>query len=332
MKKETVLFAVGAVCVIGLCGCGGRASERDVFIMTNPAEAAVSDMQKTEQDTGEEAAKQETEGNVQEDAEETAQDAGLQETEDDGTAGGYSGEPFRVNNPGGEYYYEGGEAVSNPQTLTLTKISEKANQIIDEEAWLTENDLTRPGFPYEDDRYRYEVYGDNGFDVYLLKLYDKNTGELTADLDFTDYRYANDFAPEDAGFVGQRICYARAKDGVLYVATAHNTYAGSSPHTAYVTAVDLTDFHVIWKTEPLMCNAYSFEILCDALVCGYGFTAEDDFLNIIDLGTGKLWEQIPIKSMASYIIWKDDTLYVRTYDTDYMFSAEIEDGGSEKQK
>lgn len=332
MKKRIVLFAAAIVCITGLCGCGSRqpGGGADVFVMTNPA-AAESAVPETEvSQTGNAVLPQEQDTALpypDAKASQKTQDQAQEETE---TAGEQCVTLLRVENPGGEYYFAGGEAASNAQTVTLEKVSEKKNEITDVDTWLAENGLVKPGFPYEDEKYRYEVSGDDGYAVYQLRLYDKETGELTANLDFTDYRYANDFALQDSSFVEQRICYARAQDGVLYVATAHNTYSESSPHTAYVTALDLSDFHVIWKTAPLMCNSYSFALVGDALVCGYGFTAEDDFLNIIDRETGKLWEQVRINSMAEYIIWQDETLYVRTYDTDYMFLTAGRDGGGKQ--
>ena len=55
------------------------------------------------------------------------------------------------------------------------------------------------------------------------------------------------------------------------------------------------------------------------IVCGYGFTAEDDFLYRIDRDTGRILEQIPLASQAYFILQKDDRLFVRTYDTNYVF-------------
>ena len=39
----------------------------------------------------------------------------------------------------------------------------------------------------------------------------------------------------------------------------------------------------------------------------------------IDRDTGRILEQIPVNSQADYIIRKDDQLFVRTYDTNYVF-------------
>ena len=68
-----------------------------------------------------------------------------------------------------------------------------------------------------------------------------------------------------------------------------------------------------------MTNGKTFEIIDDTIVCGYGFTAEPDYLNLVSRLDGSLLQQIPVKSMVDYIYRKDDTLYVRTYDTNYTF-------------
>lgn len=233
---------------------------------------------------------------------------------------------FYVENPSNAYYFEGEEPGTASGRIQLHQISERANEITDEERWLSENQLVRPWFPYADSWYEYVVSGDGGsnYEPYRLELYDMSgggaaTGNLLATLDFSEYCYAGAFKPEDELYIRQRICYAKAEEQILYAAIAHNTYAASAPCTAYVVAVDLSDGSVIWKTDPLTCNSKSFEIIGDVIVCGYGFTAEDDFLNLIDKHTGKLLEQIPVKTQPDYIIRVDDLLYVRTYNTDYVF-------------
>lgn len=339
MKRRIAPVMAAVVCAIALIGCGGNTKTTEVSKTESAGEAGSAEEIESADEAG---SAEETEsageaGNAKEteslgeagNAKETESAAGAgtaeeadaaEETESAETDG-----VITVENPGWEYYFAGEPGASGSQIITLQKQSEQKNQITDEEAWFAANVLTKPGFPYEDETYRYDVYGDNGFDVYRLVLSDSASGAQIADLDFSAYRYADDFVPEDIDFIGQRICWAKAEEGVLYVATAHNTYAASSPHTAYLTAVDLSDFHVIWKTAPLMSNASTFEIIGDTVVCGYGFTAEDDFINIIDKKNGTLLEQIPIASKADYLIRKDDVLCVRTYHTDYTFQILMRD-------
>ena len=55
------------------------------------------------------------------------------------------------------------------------------------------------------------------------------------------------------------------------------------------------------------------------IICGYGFTNEPDYLYLINKNTGDLLQQIKLNTAPEYIIRKQDQLYVRTYDTDYIF-------------
>lgn len=225
-----------------------------------------------------------------------------------------------VENPSQEYYLTVAIASEDDMDLSLEKLTEEANEIIDTEEWFQQNELPPfDSFHMEDDTYRYEIVGDNYASGYLLSIYEKESGTFLKCLDFSDYRYTDNIKEGDWDFVEQRVWWAQSVDDVLYVAVSHNTYTESCPHTGYMVAIDLNDESVIWKSAPCMTNGRNFEIIDNTIVCGYGFTAEPDYLNLINRLDGSLIEQIPIKSMADYIIRKDNTLYVRTYDTNYTF-------------
>ena len=72
-----------------------------------------------------------------------------------------------------------------------------------------------------------------------------------------------------------------------------------------------------------MANADNFAIIDDFIICGYGFTAEDDYLYILDKYTGKVLDRILLKTGPDYIYEIGDKLYVRTYNTNYVFDYEI---------
>ena len=195
------------------------------------------------------------------------------------------------------------------------KLSEDAEEWSREkDSWFVENGLERPQFPYSDETYHYEL--NNGL---FLQISDAVTGKIRAELDFSEFQYADDYQEEYFSYVDQHIFYAKAENEILYVAIAHDTYADFSPHTGYVMALDLGDGHVIWKSEPLMNNANSFVVAENEIICGYGFTNEEDFLNILDKQTGKTVLQIPLDSKPDYIIRKNDILYVQTYSEKYAF-------------
>ncbi len=225
-----------------------------------------------------------------------------------------------VENPSQEYYLTESIASEDDMSLSLEMLTEEANAITDTDEWFAQNELPAfDSFHMEDDAYRYEILGDDYASGYLLSIYEKESGTFVKCLEFSDYRYTDNIKEGDYDFVEQRIWWAQSVDDVLYVAVAHNTYTESCPHTGYLVAIDLNDNHVIWKSAPCMTNGRTFEIIDNTIVCGYGFTNEPDYLNLVNRLDGSLIEQIPIKSMADYIIRKDDILYVRTYNTNYTF-------------
>ena len=193
-------------------------------------------------------------------------------------------------------------------------MEETANNITDTDAWFEKNNLQLNGNSNEEEYGCYIDY--DGVIVCVTK-----DGEIVAELEFSEYMYAPDLVEADRDFVDERVQDAKIRNGVLYVAISHLTYAESAPSNAYIMAISLEDYSVIWKSEPLVCNSYNFEVVDDIIFTGYGFTAEPDYLFQIDRLTGTVLEQYKINSRADYIIYKDDKLYVRTYDTDYVFEV-----------
>ncbi len=186
------------------------------------------------------------------------------------------------------------------------------------------------------------IGADNG--IFLIYGKDGNDGRLLVRCDVNErgsavFAYAYDFsayldAPrKDAetirfekqygeGLVTQRINWVAERDGVLYVANAHNTYAKSSLNqNAYITAIDLRTNAIKWRSAPLVCNSSTFEIVDDAIICGYGFTNEPDFLYVLDRSTGDIAQKQFVKSGPTYIILKGKFLYVRCYNSDYAFKV-----------
>lgn len=233
------------------------------------------------------------------------------------TAPVLSGE-IHMENPSWDYYsLEASEPGASP--LRLVKLTEEANQITDTEAWFEKNNLTTD---VEDTgNYTCEILTGEGGEPYLIRVTKKESGESYI-LNFSDYQFANDFKESDASFVRQTLRFTQVKDDILYLSIGHLTYAETSPHNAYVAAVDLKQGKLLWKSRPLVSNAHNFVIKGDVLLCGYGFTAEPDYLYQLDLATGQVIAELPLKSKADYLILKDNILYVRTYNTNYTFRME----------
>lgn len=228
-----------------------------------------------------------------------------------------SGE-IHMENPSWDYYsLEASEPAASP--LRFVKLTEEANQITDTEEWFEKNNLTTD---VEDTgNYTCDILTGEGGEPYLIRVTKKESGESYT-LNFSDYQFANDFKESDASFVRQTIRFAQVKDDILYLSIGHLTYAETSPHNAYVAAVDLKQGKLLWKSRPLVSNAHNFVIKGNVLLCGYGFTAEPDNLYQLDLATGQVIAELPLKSKADYLILQDDILYVRTYNTDYTFRVE----------
>ncbi len=113
--------------------------------------------------------------------------------------------------------------------------------------------------------------------------------------------------------------WAIQRNGVLYVSTAHRTYADlTEGMNGYITAIDLSDFSVLWRSEPLVCNSENFLVIGDAIICGYGFTAEDDYVYVLNRLDGSVVQSVPVSSAPDYFDEELGIVYVRCYDTDYQ--------------
>lgn len=221
---------------------------------------------------------------------------------------------IRMENPSWERY-TAEDKLTGTKPFGMKLLEESTNNITDTDEWFVNNDLQLNGNSNEEEYGCYIDY--DGVIVCITK-----GGEVIAELEFSEYMYAPDLVEADRDFVDERVRDAKINDGILYVSISHLTYAESAPSNAYITAISLEDYSVIWKSEPLVCNAYNFEIVDDIIFTGYGFTAEPDYLFQLDRLTGCVLEQYKIDSRADYIIYKDEKLYVRTYNTDYVFEVE----------
>lgn len=294
-KQKGIIFSI--VFVLLLSACAGKETEP-------PENVRVTEGQESEE-------------NVHSEAEETEEIESIESQTEGDTVETIQ---VLVENPSLEYYLASEIFSEEEMSLTLEQLTQEANEITDTEAWFSQNGLSQiDTWRMEDETYRYEITGDDGSSGYLLHIYRKADDAYLYCLDFSDYRYAGDFIEADRDFIEQRIWWAQTVDDILYVAIGHNTYTKSAPSTGYLVAIGLNDMSVIWKSEPCVTNARTFEIIDNTIICGYGFTDEPDYLNLINRLDGSLVEKIPIKSMAEYIICKDDILFVRTYNTNYTF-------------
>lgn len=226
--------------------------------------------------------------------------------------------------PSWDYYYAyfDKRAATN---LSLTEVSKTGNQITDEDVWFSKLGTEQPNrLSFSDAKYEYKLFGEDPDGLlwypYMMDIYDLSTNEKLYTLDFSKYYTPDACAPGDERYVEESIHWAVSDNDVLYVSTFHNTYASSAPHNGYITAFDMkNDFKVMWRSTPLVCNSNNFLVTDDAIICGYGFTAEDDYVYVLDKNSGLQTEKYKVKTSPDWFIQKGDTVYVRCYDMDYEF-------------
>lgn len=263
--------------------------------------------------------------------------------------------PYFLEEPPFSYYCKQPTQSEEVQPIDLIQKSKESNEIIDDEEWFIDNELVYNYYavaPYgfemiaekvldyipmvqqdliltrafHDDSYLYCTYGGDYSQGYLLYIYNLDTQMEVYALDFSNYRYSPEYVEEDYDYIEQAVRWAVLKDGILYVSNNHQTYAQSSDYmNAYITAIDLTDNSILWRTDALVCNSDNFVIIDDVIISGYGFTDEDDYLYQIDRYNGEVISKTKLKTSPTYFSIKDDTLYLRTYDTNYTYTINVDD-------
>jgi outer membrane protein assembly factor BamB len=226
--------------------------------------------------------------------------------------------------------------------LKLTKSSEKRNQITDNEAWLMSlSDVSLTGDLMPESRGKVPeeapesvgglpltrsilskkhallIYGER-----IVVGFDARAGKQLYALDFANYLKPGVVDnPRDREFTTSSIRWAEvAADGTLYVSSFHNTYSRSSGgQNGYITALDPLTGKLKWRSAPLTCNTRNFLLDGDAIISGYGFTEEPDFLYVLDRKSGEPTQVTRVKTGPEMLIPKDGKLFVRTYDTNYVF-------------
>lgn len=253
---------------------------------------------------------------------------------------------------------KGTDPVDTP-TMGLAQTKFEDNQITDTDQWFFDNDLSLSIYtvpnPYRNElgnlpaaiptKYRgnslikaihdgniiHLIYdgardgrldgegGPNFSQGRFLISYDIQSGMFLRGFDFFNYTFWPDQTDEYA-YIWQSPVWVQQREGMLFVSTGHRTYAKSSLNrNGYITALDAKTGDVLWRSSSLVSNAANFEVLGDTIVSGYGFTAEEDYLFLLNKFSGEVEQKIELKTAADYIIRKADRLFVRTYDSDYEF-------------
>ena len=219
----------------------------------------------------------------------------------------------------------------------LERVSTRANEIVDEDAWFAKNALPHPELDpgslpesvprqFRDAPLRgafvggdrlFLVYGRDGGDLRYLMAADPKSFAFAYGFDFLRWRYP---PGEEGEFTRQSVIWAVEAGGTLYVSHGHSTYAKESGgRNAYVTAIDPRSGDLLWRSSPLVANARTFLVLDDLLVTGYGFTAEPDHLYLLDRKTGAVKARQLLKTGPETLILQDGKIFVRCYDTDEVY-------------
>lgn len=113
----------------------------------------------------------------------------------------------------------------------------------------------------------------------------------------------------------QEVVWARQIGRLLVVQTSHLGYAKDSANrNGYLTAIDLDTGKVRWRSPSLVANAGNFLVVNGMIVSGYGFTAEKDWLYLLDAKTGRVRDRVALPSMAEQLTRSGDRIVARCYD------------------
>ena len=189
----------------------------------------------------------------------------------------------------------------------LKIVSEEENGIDFANEWYDSKGLSLPMIGtdwnnFYDDNYQYLWSGED------LYIFENGTGNCLYVLTYpTDKWYIN----------GNNACL---RDGIFYGASVTNGYA--QPDTCFMFAYDLENNKLLWRSADQTCNSMNFILKDNVILCGYGFTSEDDYLYQLDLHTGEILSRLKLKKQPDLLVYQDHMLYVHTYS--YNYTIEIE--------
>ena len=202
-----------------------------------------------------------------------------------------------------ETYAEGAEV----SPLKWEILSEEDNGIDFADEWYASENLSLPMIgtdwnSFSDENYEYLWEGED------LYIYENGTGNCLYVLHY----------PTDKWYVNGNNAYL--KDGIFYGASVANGYA--QPNTCFMFAYDLKNEKLLWRSADQSYNSMNFVVEGDVLICGYGFTAEPDYLYQINRNTGEIIDRLLLKKMPDLIVEQDGKLYVHTYSYNYVIGIE----------
>ena len=161
--------------------------------------------------------------------------------------------------------------------IGLTILSEEENGVSWANDWYDSENLSLPMIgtdwnSFYDDHYQYQWVDDE------LYIYETGTGNCIYVLDY----------PTDQWYINGNNAYL--EDGIFYGASVRNGYAQSN--TCFMFAYDLENDKLLWRSADQTYNSMNFVVKGDVILCGYGFTAEPDYLYQINRNTGEVIDRL----------------------------------------
>ena len=203
-----------------------------------------------------------------------------------------------------EFHPEGTAA----QPYSLEILSETYNNITFADEWY--NATEDVSLPMSGENW--DCFYDENYTYQWDYTYQWEDGKLSI-FDGENCLYVLEY-PTDKWYVnGNNACL---ENGIFYGASVMNGYA--QPDSCFMFAYDLENEKLLWRSADQTYNSMNFLVKGDVIFCGYGFTAEDDYLYQLDKNTGEVIDRLSLKKMPDLMAEKDDRLYVHTYSYDYV--------------
>ncbi len=216
----------------------------------------------------------------------------------------------------------------------LSLVSQQRNEITDSDAWLAQHSAglpTRtcpPALPatFGPGKFVVGTY-ENPAAVGVYGAVSLSAGTFVVTFEPTEEGndralHIFDFARWVHGNKSLWVYTAQPDDKTLFVIASSPGYAHEvAGKTGYLAALELSSGKLLWQAGPRVANTYNLAIGKDFLICGYSFTAEPDYLFLLDKKTGRTLQKIRVKSAVEHLQLVDDRLYVRCYDADYVFKV-----------